>query len=262
MLRFIFAIMLFLACPPAVAQEVAARTDSKTNLTVLVDDNLLLPLTRLARLYAITDGTPLTIVVKNTEEAEMQIEQGLEAHVMLTENQALISRLTEQGLTDVNATRPIARTQLALVAHREHGKQAGIAKRISFAATLYATPDIPVFLDTPDSIAGLRAVKLLEGYEFSENLAARAEVKENHDDLVDAVRAREGLGLMLAADAVAQPELAVLSLLPDDAGTGVTYDAVVLASETMDEAKRFMQFLASRQAQEVFAHFGFQSPAN
>ncbi|MES2985040.1 MAG: substrate-binding domain-containing protein [Pseudomonadota bacterium] len=250
-----FALLLATAAsaaePPHLAQ--------KPNLTILADESLMLPLAHIARAYADNDKTPLTIILKNATEAENQIEQGLEAHVMLTENHPLVERLAAQGLTDVSSTRAFARTQLALVTTNEMSKQF-VAKRISFAATIYTTPGLPVFINAPGTAEGARAKLLLKGYEFSEALSSRAQVETSHEEILEAVRDGQGLGLILAADAVAQPDIAVLSLLPAEVSAPVTYEAVVLASESMGDAKGFTTFLASRQAQDILAHYGFQPP--
>ena len=257
-MRKIFLILTTLAFSlPAMAADMPPRLEPKPNLTILTDESLMLPLAQIARAYANTGKTPLTIIVKNAADAQSQIEQGLEAHVMLTENDPLIVQLTEQGLTDVSSTRAFVRTQLALVTTREMSKQY-VAKRISFAAMIYTTPGLPVFINDPKNAEGARADKLLKGYEFSDALAKRVQVKASHEEVLEAVRDGQGLGLILAADAVAQPDIAVLSLLPADVSAPVTYNAIVLASESMSDARAFTTYLNSRQAQDIFAHFGFQ----
>lgn len=256
--------MLALSCLAATAHAEAPITHAEpnANLTILADESLLLPLAQISRAYAKHGKTPLTIILKNAAESEEQIEQGLEAHVMITENHPLVERLAAQGLTDVSSTRAIARTQLALVSTSATSKSTAIAKRISFAAMIFATPNLPVILPNADTTEGARANSLLKGYEFSEALTARAQVKPNHEEVIETLRDEPALGLILAADAVVQPDMVVLSLLSSDISPPVTYEAVVLASESMAEAKQFVNFLTSRPAQEIFAHFGFQPPGN
>lgn len=252
-------LIVFLA-PSCFAAEPLAHAESKANLTILIDANLMLPVAKIARLYAKTGHTPLTLVVKNSAEVQEEIGQGLEAHVVLTANTELIDQLAEQGLTDVSSSRAVARTQLALVASNQLENREVLVKHLSFAATLYATPDVPVYLDAPLSDANERAQALMQGYPFSPQLGARARPSVSHAILLASLAQDPGLALMLATDAVGQPGLTVLNVLPDSLSKPVQYTVVVLASESMNEARQFAQFLTTPPAQAIFSQFGFQPP--
>lgn len=259
-MRFILlSLLLTFYCLPAQAME---AMKPKANLTILTDEAMLLPLAQIARAYASETQTPLTIVVKQADTAQRQIEQGLEAHLIITANYALIEQLTTQGLTDVSSRKAIARTQLALVAANDLGQQAGLAKRISFASTLAATPDLPIYANDPTTIEGARANALVNGFEFSPALANRLEAKPSHDEVITALRDAPSLGLILAAEAVAEPDIRVINLLPDDISPPVTYDAVVLGSELMGESTAFANYLSTRKTRAIFTQFGYQPPMN
>ena len=257
MRRFLLSLIALLLSLPAMAADTA-----KANLTILADESMLLPLAQLARSYATSSKTPLTIVVKNTADAERQIEQGLEAHVVITADGALIAKLAEQGLTDVSSRKAIARTQLALVTASDLGGQATIARRISFGSMLAATPTLPVLANDVTTIEGERAHALLTGHEFSAALNARIDTKPNHDEVITALHDAPSLGLVLAADTSMEPDVRVISLLPDDVSPAVTFECIVLGGESMAEAKAFTTYLTSREARGIFAHFGYQPPLN
>lgn len=256
--RLLSLAVLLLTCLPAQAVEV---TQPRPNLTILTDESMLLPLAQIARDYASESRTSLTIVVKNAEEAQKQIEQGLEAHLLITANEALIEQLTAQGLTNVSSRKPIARTQLALVTAGDLGEQANLARRISFASILAATPNLPIYADSPATLEGARAQALLNGYEFSGALAARLAVKSSHDEVITALRDAPSLALVLATEAVAEPDIRVVSLLHDEVSLPVTYDVVVLGSELMEASQAFANYLLNRPTRSIFARFGYQPPA-
>jgi molybdate transport system substrate-binding protein len=257
---FTLALALLFAAPCVAVPETHA--EPKANLTILADEALLLPLSQLARDYAKATGTPLTVVLNNAATTEHQIEQGLEAHALITANRALMDRLTEQGLTDVSSRHAVARTQLALISANGLSKQANLAKRISFATMLYATPDLPIFAVSADTLDGARITPLLAGHEFSATLASRLERKPNREEVLEALRDGEGLAIVFASDAATERDLNVLALLPEEISPAATYEAVVLGSEAMNEAKAFTTFLNSREAQATLAHFGFQGARN
>lgn len=250
--------LILMTTSPVAAIEAA---NAKPNISIWVDDSILVPMARIARIYTAKTDTPLTVVAIRGDDTRYQIEQGLEVHVMLTANRALINELSAQGLTDVSSRAPVAATQLALVSASNLDQQANIAKRISFATMLYATPSLPIYINAPDTMEGQYALKVREREDFSPKLRARFVTKSNQEELVAALRDTPSLALMLAADALAVPDIRILSLLPEEVSAPVTFDAVVLASESMREASDVARFLLSPPAQEIFARQGFQ-PAN
>lgn len=255
MKRFFLLLLMVTALPVMAATE--AKPPAPSNLTLIADESLLQALAPITRRYATVTHTPLTIVLKNSEGTATQIEQGLEAHVLITADQTLLRRVNEQGLMDVNSRRVVAQTPLVLVTGSGISKSASLAKRISFAATLYATPDQPVYADGPMSLDGAAVSKLLSGYEFSEVLAKRLQVKPSHADVVDALRDGPGLGLMLAADALLERDLRALAVVPEEISPPVRYEAVVLGSELMPASKKFVDYLNSREAAQIFAKYGY-----
>jgi ABC-type molybdate transport system substrate-binding protein len=257
MRRILTIIAVFALCLPAWAEPVA-KTTAPANLTILADESILQPMARVARAYASKTKTPLTVVALNATDAEHQIEQGIEAHGVVSSNKLLMGRLSEQGMTDVSSRRPVLRTQLALVTTSDLSKQADIAQRISFASILAATPTLPIFYNEPASADGALVKKLGSEGEFATILAARLSEKPNLEDVIAALRDEPSLALILAADAVAEPDIRVLSLLPESISQTVTFEVVVLGSESMQPARAFSNFLMTREAQMIFENFGYQ----
>jgi ABC-type molybdate transport system substrate-binding protein len=78
--------------------------------------------------------------------------------------------------------------------------------------------------------------------------------------LLQALRTAPALGLMLANNAFNQPDITLLSVLPETLSPPVAYHAEVLASDAMPEARDFIAYLRSPEAQMIFHDFGFQPP--
>lgn len=251
-MRRLFLILALLLAGPAMA--------APANLTVLADASLMLPLAQLSRDYAKETGTPLSIVVKNGDEAAQQIEQGLEAHLLLSANQKLIADLRNRGLVDVFSAKPFARTQLALVGSSDIMARTDFARHISLAAILYAQSDLPVYVTPVGTHEGTRAAALLESEAYGPLLKPRSIVLASREQVIARLHEAPGLALLLATDALNDPSLKVLHIFSDDSTQPVNYDAVVLASESMDETRAFITYLLSPGAQKIFAHFGFQPP--
>ena len=235
----------------------AAKPVPADNLTVLADSSLMLVMAELARQYSTETGTPLTVIRTSVDPAE-QIEQGFDAHILLSPDPTLVERLAQRGQIDVFGTQTFASTQLALVAPYRMKSRLALAKRISFAALLFSQPELPIFMNDPTTISGLRAQALMVGREFSHELATRASVKTSIADIVEAMAKEDSFALMLASNAVTEPDVTILSLLPEATSEPVRYDAVVLASESMEQARGFTKFLRGKDAQATLLRYGFQ----
>lgn len=246
---------------PLASQATPAPPKRMPNITIIADSSLMLALADLSRLYARLTNTPVTVIRDHSADPARQLEQGFDAHILLSADPTLVERLAQRGLIDVFGTQHFARTQLALAAPARMKKELAVAQRISFAALLFAKPEIPIYMRDPTTPDGLRAQSLMEGREFSHELSTRAEIKPSREAIISALRDTDGFALMLASDAIMEPELTVLSLLPATSSDPVRYDAVVLASEHMDQARKFTKFLHSGAAQNIFLHYGFQPPA-
>lgn len=231
---------------------------AKENLTILAEDSLLLPLAEINRAYAKETSTPITVIRNDNDDPARQLEQGFDAHILLSADPTLVQRLAQRGLIDVFGTQSFARTQLALVAPARMNQRLTLAKRISFAALLFSQPNLPIYASDPGTPSGLRAQALLEGREFSHELATRMVVQPDLNAVISKLKKEDGFALMLAARATSEPSLSIVSLLPETTSEPVRYDAVVLASGQMDEARNYTRFLASEKAQAIFARYGFQ----
>lgn len=251
-MRYFLVLILVLSASAAQA--------APANLTVLADSSLMLPLAQISRDYARETGTPLAIVVKSGDAAAQQIEQGLEAHLLLTANQPLIASLRDRGLIDVFSAKPFARTQLALVGSSDIEARTDFARHISFAAIMYAQPDLPVYVTPPSTHEGARAAALMKSGEYGTLLSQRAVTLDSHEEAVEKLHESPGLALLLATDALNDPSLKVLSIFDDATARPVNYEAVVLASESMEETRKFIAYLLSPKGQKIFARFGFQPP--
>lgn len=260
-LTLIAALIFVFATSPGRAEEMPDHYAAKPNLTLLVDEELLLPVSLLARHYATHSATPLTVLPKDGPMAANQIGQGLEAHLLITANRELLDSLAGQGLTDVSTNHVVAQAQMALVGPESLRRKGLFARHISFAAILVATPELPIYVTGPERMEGNRASTLMEGFEFSDALKARAVTVTDRAAQIAAMREKPGLALMLAADALGVPDMAIISLLPAELSAPVDYRAVVLASESMQDSRALNNFLSSPKAQEILNHFGFQVPS-
>lgn len=253
-MRPFWSLLFSLLALPALAAD-----DTRNNLTVLADDALLQPLAQISRAYTSHANTPVTVVAKKSDTVQRQIEEGLEAHLLVTANTTLLSTLSERGLTDVTSRRTVARTGLALVTTNERAKTLGLAKHISFASVIGTSGNTPILTSEASTLEGERAFALTRNQPFSGDLQKRLTTRANEDEVLAALRDENALGLLLATQAIGQPDITVVSVLPDEISPAVNFDAVVLGGELTGEASAFIDYLGSAPAKKIFTRFGYQT---
>ena len=233
--------------------------EGSQNLTVLTDATLALPLTKIARDYARQQGVAVTVIVTDGRDAAQRIGQGLDANLLITASQSLLESLNERGLIDAFNKHTVASTQLALAAPADVARRSNLTRHISFAAILLAQPALPLLVLPETTLEGARAKALLQHQSYVDTLGERAVTVDTREAMIERLAQEPGFTLLLAADIAQEPSLKLLTTVPADVAPPVYYQAVLVASASMEPAREFMRYVQSPTAQQVFSGEGFQA---
>ncbi|MFZ4125308.1 MAG: molybdate ABC transporter substrate-binding protein [Rickettsiales bacterium] len=229
-----------------------------TNLTVIADPSLMLPLSALVRDYSIKKQVAVTLVSSEEKDPETLIGEGMEAHVLISADTQLTTQLQLRGLVDVFAQSPLVRTELVMARRKE---DSGSLRGQWTLANLFLNQEntIPILmLDPAHYIEGARSIAALNANEAS--LASRLMVTSKRE-LIARLKQEESAGILLGPDVLLDPELTVVSVLPESHYEPIIFMALTLASESMPQARNLVKFLHSDAAIATFAQYGFK-PAN
>lgn len=260
-LRAIYSLCFFFLAALTPPATFGANDNMHSNLTILADEALIPPLSQLARRYSLTSNTPITLVMLNPDSVILQLEEGMEGHILITAEGKLLAALGERGLMNVGSRKTVARSGMVLVATSERVRKLGLASRISFASVLKATKQLPILTSDKNTPEGARALALESHPTLGAPLADRIAPQTDIEEVFTQLRDRDVLGLILSSQAIGEPDIQIVSLLPDALVPAVSYDAVVLGGELMPEANTFLDFLDSAYAKEIFNRSGYQLPA-
>lgn len=232
-----------------------AAPSQKPNLTVLADEALISPLATLTRHFATASNTPVMISVYRPG-VERAIMQGLDAHVLLTTDHALVTRLAEQGLTDVTTSQPIAHSPIVLAIARDHPARPLLPSQLSLVAAILAAPRIPIGFtqNTKDCTAALATSD-----EFHATLPSRLNLHDSEDDMLAEATAKTSLALTAQYRVAGHKALAALAPTAGEICPPESLYAVVLASEAMEDARTFTHYLESKEAASLLTRAGFTS---
>jgi|GEM_PF-4626905 len=243
-------LMLMLCC----AQGAWAAPRELTNITVIADPALMMPLSELVRQYSTKHEVSVTLVSSEEKDPETLIGEGMEAHVLISANQELTATLQLRGLIDVFAQNPLVHTDLALVRRRAGTSDFG---QWTLASLFYHDGnEMPVLiLDPKQYIEGARSIAALNANNVSIDNRI---VMNSKKEMIAQLKREDSIGIMLATDALLDPELNVVSVLPASQYEPVMFMALVLASESMPEARQLVKFLTDDGSEKIFTHYGFK----
>lgn len=186
-----------------------------------------------------------------------QIEQGGQADVFLSADEAWMDYVAGKQLIDLASRHTLLTNTLVLVAPAASPISVTIAPEMNLADALKGGK---LALADPDSVpAGKYAKEALEHYgawEGVEKSVARAENVRAALRFVETGDA--AAGIVYATDAkVAGPSVLIVSQFPEDSHTPITYPAALLTGKEAGPGKAFLAFLATDEARKVFTDAGF-----
>lgn len=248
------SLVLMLCCAP-IALATSTRTEELTNLTVITDPALVLPLQELVRDYSREENIAVTVVSSEEKDAGTLIGEGMEAHLLISADLELTADLQLRGLIDVFAQNPLVRTELAVV--RRKGDANSLSGQWTLANIFFNEGNtLPIFILNPNNyIEGSRSIAALNANEAPIDSRETVGTKR---ELVERLKGQDSAGIMLVPDALIDPKLSIVSVLPDSNYDPIVFMALVTASEAMPQSRKLVKYLMSEDAAKIFAQYGFK----
>jgi molybdate transport system substrate-binding protein len=188
-----------------------------------------------------------------------QIEQGAPADVFFSANLQWMDYVGEHGLIRPVSRRDLLRNQLVLVAPLASTLQLRIAPGFDLTGALAGGRLALCNPAVPAGSYGRQALQSLGVWDAVQTHTVLAENVRAALRLVS--RGEMPLGIVYASDAVADPQVRVLDVFPQDSHEPIVYPAAVIAKSDNVQAAALLQFLGEDAAQAIFARWGF-APAN
>lgn len=253
-MRKFLSLLAMVLCSASLAQG-TQRSDDLANLTVITDPSLLLPMQQLVRRYSTQHHISITLVSSEEKDPETLIGEGMEAHVLISADPELRETLELRGLIDVFAQNPLVRTELVLV--RRKGDGNSLSGQWTLANLFLNEGNrLPVFLLDPAYYTeGSRSIAAMNanGVPVDSRIVIRRK-----RDLLQRVKDEDSAAVLLAPDALLDTSLTVVSVLPESQYDPVVFNAMVLASESMPEARTLVNYLGSEEALAIYRRYGFK----
>ena len=234
----------------------AARAQDDAGLTVFAAASLKEALDEAAAAYRKQTGVPVRVSYAASSALARQIEQGAPADVFFSADLEWMDYLQKRNRLDVATRRSLLGNRLVLIAPRASKAQVDLKRP---ATLLAALGDGRLAVGQTRTVpAGKYAKASLESLSLWNGVRPRlAESESVRAALMLVARGETPLGIVYASDAKAEPGVRVVATFPEDSHPPIVYPVAALRGARAAQAPRFVQWLASPDADALFTKRGF-----
>jgi molybdate transport system substrate-binding protein len=190
----------------------------------------------------------------------LQIENGAPANLFVSADEKWMDELAGKGVIVANSRSDLVGNSLVLVEPRKTLKPVDLVPGVKLAALL--GPQGRLAVGDPAHVpAGIYARQALEKLGVWDTLEKRLAPADSVRSALRLVETGEApAGIVYSTDVKIEPALAVAGVFPPETHDPILYPVALTKSHNTKEARDFLAFLRTPQAQDVFAHYGFTSP--
>jgi molybdate transport system substrate-binding protein len=226
---------------------------SAAEIRVFAASSLTDALKEIGAAYQTQSGTGVSFNFAASNTLARQIEEGAPADVFVSADEPQMDRLQKGEHVVAESRRNVLSNTLTLIA------SADSELAIAFPADLPSQVKRLALADPKMAPAGVYARSYLERAQVWEQIAPKAIPLENVRAVLAAVESGNvDAGFVYKTDAAMAKKSKVILDIPAADAPPIRYPAaVVRASKRPSEAAKFVEFLASDEAREVFEKWGF-----
>jgi len=243
--RTAVAVALFAAWPLAAQAQ-----------TVFAAASLGDALTQVGDAYKARTGQAPVFSFAASSALAKQIEASGGADIFISADRDWMDYLDAKALIAKDTRKDLLGNHLVLIAPAAADVTIRIAPKFDLAGALGDGGKLSV-ADPASVPAGKYAKASLAALGVWDSVAGRLAPAENvRVALAYVARGEAPLGIVYTTDAMAEPKVKVVGIFPDDTHALIVYPAA-LVKEAKPEAKVFLDFLGSAEANAIFAKAGF-----
>jgi molybdate transport system substrate-binding protein len=213
---------------------------------------------------AANPGSTMTVSTDSSAALEMKIEQGAPADVFLSADTTNPQKLVDSGFADGDATN-FAGNKLTIITPK--GNPGGLTGPFDLAKdgirVVAAGDEVPISKYTKqlvDNLAGEADAPADFAAKYAANVVSK---EENVSTLRSKVELGEGdAGIVYVTDAKASDKVDTIDV-PDAVNVPASYAGVIVkASQEVEAAHAFLDWLGGPDGQAILEGFGFLPPAS
>jgi len=242
----------------AISADAQARENGQ--ITVFSAASLKSALDEIVALYRAQTGAAVTAAYAGSSALARQIQYGAPADVFISANSGWMDLLESEGLIRGDTRTDLLSNRLALISPATSSVTLRIAPGFDLAGALGADGRLAMALvdAVPAGIYGRVALQRLDVWDSVRTQVAQADSVSAALRLVAIGEAP--LGIVYATDAMAEPQVKLVGLFPDDTHPAILYPIAFTTEADLPGSIEFLDFLFGPEASAIFLRYGFLSP--
>ncbi len=236
-------------------QEEAGEKEEKTEILVAAAASL--EYTYEEELIPLFEEQNSEITVSGTYDSsgklQTQIEEGMEADVFMSASTKQMNALTEEGMIDKDSVIDLLENKIVLITSADSQLELTSFEDITKADT--------IAIGDPASVpVGQYSEEALTNMGLWDQVLAKASLGTNVTEVLNWVAEGSAqAGIVYATDAATTDAVKVVAEAPEDSlSEAAIYPVgIVSASEKKEAAEKFVEFLKSDEAIQIFEDYGF-----
>ncbi len=245
----IFAVIAFgLLGKPVVAQSHDVLTFAAASLKNSMDD--------IGAQYQRETGKHVNVSLAASSTLAKQIENGAPADIFISADLDWMDYLAKHNLIKPGTRKNLLANKLLLIAPK--GNTANVTIQPGFPLAKLLAGGKLAMADTAAVPAGKYGKAALEKLNVWSSIAGQVAQAENvRAALALVARGEANLGIVYQTDAVAEPNVKVVGVFPEDSHPPIIYPIALTAGSTNPDAAAFLTYIESREAKAFFEKQGF-----
>ena len=184
---------------------------------------------------------------------QTQIEEGMEADVFMSAATKQMDALTEEGMIEEDSVTDLLENKIVLITSADSQLELSSFEDITKADT--------IAIGDPASVpVGQYSEEALTNLGLWDQVLAKASLGTNVTEVLNWVAEESAqAGIVYATDAATTDKVKVVAEAPEDslAEPAIYPVGIVSASENKEAAEKFVEFLKSDEAIQIFEDYGF-----
>ena len=184
---------------------------------------------------------------------QTQIEEGMEADVFMSAATKQMDALTEEGMIEEDSVTDLLENKIVLITSADSQLELSSFEAITKADTI-------VIGDPASGPVGPYSEEALTNLGLWDQVLAKASLGTNVTEVLNWVAEGSAqAGIVYATDAATTDKVKVVAEAPEDslAEPAIYPVGIVSASENKEAAEKFVKFLKSDEAIQIFEDYGF-----
>lgn len=228
-------------------------------VTVMADHPLSIAVSEIARNYSRENQVVVNSSFLPQKIQQEQISGGAAADILITSKAEWIDQLKLQGLIDIHSQTKFARDRLVLIGAKQTEVVSTGAGRFPAFEIIKAGNGEPVFvLGNPEFLMeGIYSKEAMRSFGANDDLEPYTLYVKRLDEMFDMVANQNAFALCFYSSIANRNDIKIIDTLPESSHKPIIYNAVVIASDNMNEARKFLAYLKSAEVRKLLVDDGF-----